>query len=398
VSLYSKNIENILDDYDADFGLYKAYVDRLLIILNEVFNRTTIPINSITGHLMSRGALRNKLLAKGAVYNTLDDIDNLISLKVVTYFHDDINFSISLISKEFLLEEYPLTEMEEATQNHFGILMKRLSLMLPEEKYRQVEYERFASMRTELKVRSALQNSWFKVKDIFDDIAKKNHITSTEINQLAQVSYLLKMADAELCRIKTALINKNRDDETEPAPENNQNQPRQESHPQEAKTEQSQREYSSPQEATSEMDIGEYTKFLREIESFVLNDRVVRALDRNIADYYGTRLTYREDFSASLARIFINIHLSSIGSIKVQLDDNRDTINNLMKHIFGDMLETELDDVNRGSSLLVLFYVLIAQTGNIEIIKRQIRDHSALEDISVDEFSNDLLFYYRKSV
>ncbi|MBF0448672.1 MAG: hypothetical protein HQL67_10770, partial [Magnetococcales bacterium] len=214
MSLYTKNIEEILDTYDEYYDLHKSYCERLVVILKEIFNKTTIPVSSISGKIISRGMLRNKLLSKtGATYNTLDDIEDIISLKLVLNFHDDINLSISMVGREFLIEEFQLSKAEEKAQIHFGILMKRLSLMLPEEKYRQVEYERFASLRAELIIRTDLQNSWFDVKDIFDDIVKANHISGEEINKLAQVSYLLKMADDELCRIRSALISQTKDNE-----------------------------------------------------------------------------------------------------------------------------------------------------------------------------------------
>ncbi len=398
MSLYSKNIESILDSYDADFELYKSYCDRLVVILQALFDTTTIPINSISGDLMSRGDLRTRLLAKGAVYNDLNDIRDLLKITVVTYFHDDINLATSIIAREFDIEEIPLNELEEAAQNHFGILMKRHSLLLPEGKYRQVEYERFAAIKTELKVRSALQHSWFRVKKVFDGIAASNNITETEINQLAQVSYLLKMADAELCRIKGSLLTKGPDpaattmDSGDPEPLVREQPPAKRHPPPQRETTPAESEEFPPVDAV------EHEKFLKEIEDFILNDRVVRASDRKIADFLNTTLVYDGDFVAAVTVIYTNMRLYSISSIKVLLDENRDVINKFMRHIYGDMSQSEHDNVKRGSSLLVLFYILIAQSGNLELIKKHIRNYSALENMSVDEFATDLLYYYRKSV
>jgi putative GTP pyrophosphokinase len=399
VSLNSKNIENILDEYDEHYDMYRSYKDRLLVILREIFSKMTIPVSSISGKLMSRGTLRNKLLAQGVIYNFLDDIDNLISLQVVTHFHDDINFSISVIGKEFLINELKLSKSEEAAQDHFGILMKRLSLKLPEEKYNQVEYSRFSSMKAELKIRSAFQNSWFEVKDIFDTIAKKNNVSGDEIDKLAQVSYLLKMADAEICRIRASLSGQNKKEE-----QANNQQP-EKAEPKSVEPERNpsyeKQNYDVQIVSNSEMSeqqIQEHEQFLGEIETFILNDLVVRDLDRNIADYYNTRLVYRQEFASSLAHMYIDIRLDSADKIKNQLNLNKKVIINLIKHIFGDALETNLDEVDRGASLLILFYIMIAQTGNVDIIKRHIKNHTALENMSVDEFANDLIFYYNKSV
>ncbi|MBF0194531.1 MAG: hypothetical protein HQL71_08220 [Magnetococcales bacterium] len=129
-----------------------------------------------------------------------------------------------------------------------------------------------------------------------------------------------------------------------------------------------------------------------------MNDNLVRELDRNISDHFDTSLTYNKEFAESLASIFKNMQLGNIDAIKSRLYGNRKIISTLMKHIFGDMTETQPTNVHRGSSLLILFYILIAETCNIEIIKRHIRDYTNLEGLTVDEFANDLLFYYKKSV
>ncbi|MBF0445145.1 MAG: hypothetical protein HQL68_06115 [Magnetococcales bacterium] len=343
--------------------------------------------------------MRNKLLEKGAIYNELGDIKNLVSITVVSYFQDDINLSVSIINKEFIIENIPLTTLENDAQNQFGILLQRFNLILPETKYRQVEYERYTSIHAQLNVRTALQDSWSNVKNVFDEMVVNNNINSNDINQLAQVSYLLKMADAELCRIKSALISQNTNRESNSSNTASTQEQTVASHQQNIPSQlQDKNSHATDNEQQTEQSDAEFMRFVSELETFILNDRVARALDRKISDYFNATLTYNDEFLSSLASIYTNMRLNAVNSIKVQLDENREVISTLMKHVFGDMSDNAPENVYRGSSLLVLFYILIAQTGNIEIIKRQIQDNSALEGITTDEFANDLLFYYRKSV
>ncbi len=274
---------------------------------------------------------------------------------------------------------------------------------------------RFASIRSELKVRTSLQDSWFLLKNVFNDIANRNNLTLSEIDQLAQVSYLLKAADTELCRIKSSLASKNENDKTvnQKLVKNGEqlnitelDTDKSYAHKdtyESIKTDNNAQEHlsqskQSDQHNNIETDEADLSIFISEIESYILNDSLVRELDRDISDHFDTSLTYDQSFAESLASIFRNMRMDKIDTIKTRLNENKKVISTLMKHIFGDMTGTQPTNVHRGSSLLILFYILIAQTCNIEIIKRHIRDYTNLEGLTVDEFANDLLFYYKKSV
>lgn len=394
MTLYSNTIQSILDEYDEKFDIYKSYKNRLLFVLEEVFNKTTIPIHSISSKLMSRGSLRNKFLEKGVVYESLDQVDNLISIQIVTYFSDDINIAASMVSREFLLKNIPLSKADEENQARFGIPLKRFSLGLTEENYNRIEYERFSSIKVELKIRSALLNSWFEVKDIFDKMTKADQISAENVGQLAQVSYLLKMADAELVRIRASLVKNRGVNDTkssltkEISPKNR------------AVTKDNGKEGKKEEkdEAVRLFERERHSRLVKEIEKFILNDRMVRELDREIADYYNTKLMYSGDFVSSLAYMLIRIKLDAIMDIKTDLRSNKHIIMGMMKYIFGDTSKVDIEFINKGSTLIVLFYIIIAQTGNVEVIKNHIKNVVDLNGMSVDDFANNLLFYYKKCV
>ncbi len=86
-----KNIIDILAEYDTKYELYSSYNQKLLDLLKIVCSKSTIPISSISSKLLSRGVLRNQLLAKEKEYDVLDDVGNMISLRIILFFPDDIN-------------------------------------------------------------------------------------------------------------------------------------------------------------------------------------------------------------------------------------------------------------------------------------------------------------------
>ncbi|MBF0214120.1 MAG: hypothetical protein HQM00_11265 [Magnetococcales bacterium] len=383
--LHAQHVSNLLDQYDESFDLYRAYSERLLINLGEVFNKTTLPISAISGDLMSRATLKKMLTERGGYYSRLRDIENLITVRVVVYFSDDIELAVTLINKEFALDDSFLPIQEVPDQDRFGINTRRFDIKLLTEQYARPEYQRFGALKAELEIRTVLQHSWSEVKGIFDVLVGRSRLPGQNVNKLAQISYLLKMADEELVRIKDQIMHQN------------------------ALTHAS---TSSPFEAASlavapeepvlaelkPVDPGRQAAFAVQLEAFILNDGVIRDMDRSIADHYETKLLYRDNFVSTLSEIFLRLGFDREDRLREELTANKTVILIMMKNIFGDTSKTGVEFIHKGSCLLVLFYVLLAKTGNIEIIKKNVRNYISLKGISVDDFANDLLTYYKKTI
>ncbi|MBF0270673.1 MAG: hypothetical protein HQL98_01170 [Magnetococcales bacterium] len=382
--LHAQHVSNLLDQYDESFDLYRAYSERLLINLGEVFNKTTLPISAISGDLMSRATLKKVLTEKGGYYTRLRDIENLITVRVVVYFSDDIELAVSLINKEFALDDCVIPLLDVPDQDRFGINTRRFDIKLLTEQYARPEYQRFGALKAELEIRTVLQHSWSEVKGIFDVLVGRARIPGQNVNKLAQISYLLKMADEELVRIKDQIVHQN-------AMLN-------------AAT-------TSPFEATpvalpeepafqelKPVDPEKRAAFAVRLEAFILNDAVIRDMDRAIADHYETKLLYRDNFVSTLSEVFLRLGFDREERLREELIANKTVILVMMKNIFGDTSKTGVEFIHKGSALLVLFYVLLAKTGNVEIIKKNVRNYISLRGITVDDFASDLLTHYKKTI
>ncbi|MBF0417374.1 MAG: hypothetical protein HQL86_03890 [Magnetococcales bacterium] len=381
--LHAQHVSTLLDQYDESFELYRAYSERLMINLGEVFNKTSLPISAISGDLMSRSSLKKFLTERGGYYSRLRDIENLITVRVVVYFSDDIELAVSLITKEFALDDsfQPVVEMPD--QDRFGINTRRFDIKLLTEQFSRPEYQRFNGLKAELEIRTVLQHSWSEVKGIFDMLVGRTRIPGQNVNKLAQISYLLKMADEELVRIKDQILQQNAMTNAQPSP------------------------FEPPPGVIPEVpsmlelkpvDAQKQADLATRLEGFILNDSVVRDIDRSIADHYETRLVYRDNFVSTLAEILVRLGLDREERLREELTTNKPVILILMKNIFGDTSRSGVEFIHKGSSLLVLFYVLLAKTGNIEIIKKNVRAYISLKGISVEDFANDLLTHYKKVI
>jgi len=262
--------------------------------------------------------------------------------------------------------------------------------MLPKERGFQLEYKRFASVKVDLTMRSSLQHAWFDVKGIFDQMSKTGLTNPYQASQLVQVSYLLKMADAEMSRIRASINVSDNSPADSPEMARSTRLEREEIGDGRIKK-------NSTQKHETPVDQERHEKFKTEIEQYILNDVVARKLDRIISDYYNTTLRYNEEFVDSIVDMFIQIRTSSIDAIKNEISHSGKTIIAMIKFIFGDTSITDMDNISKGSCLLILYYILIAKTGSVEIIKNSVGRYVNLHGTSPDDFANNLLFYYNKA-
>ncbi|MBF0346196.1 MAG: hypothetical protein HQL81_00885 [Magnetococcales bacterium] len=388
--------------------MYEAYQDLLLIHLKQFFNNSGLPVSSINGKLMSRNALKKIVAEDNQRYAHLEEIENLIVVRVVMFFNDDIDTAIDMLRKEFKMDLSTIHDGDDL--DPFGINMHRFTITLLPELHDRLEYQKFASIKVQLELRSVLQHSWSEVKEFFDLRIRDVTPSGRHASKLAQISYLLKTADDELVRIKEMIM---REGSVVGIESGKPSEPV-------AKVSEPVARVLEPVAKVSEpvaravvvpdvpdrpgfavslpVDEQKQAQFMRSIEHFILDDQAVRSLDRAIADHYETKLVFKDHFVDALAGLFLRIAIDHEDRIREELVARKSIILSIMQHVFKDPTQESVDYICKGSALLVLYYALLAETGDIAIIKKNLKDQAALKGMTPEAFAMDLLSYYKKAL
>ncbi|MBF0107980.1 MAG: hypothetical protein HQL76_02225 [Magnetococcales bacterium] len=365
---------------------------------------------------MSRKELKDLLAKNEPAYSRIEDVVNLIVLKVVMFFNDDIDTAVAVLRKEFILEHATFADGDDL--DPLGINMHRFSLSLLPEFHQRIEYRRFSSLKVQLELRTVLQHSWSEVKAVFDPNLREAGHSGRHANKLAQISYLLKTADDELVRIKEFFVREGTvalgegkksnepvakvPETVAPPPEPAVKSPGPASKgTTEPVTRSAEAELSVETRGVQEgilLDEPKQVLFMKAMEAFILDDSVVRGLDRTIADHYETKLVFKDRFVDSLVEIYLRIGIDSIGRIRDELVAHKQIVLAIMQHVFKDPEQPVVEFISKGASLLVLYYALLAETGNLGIIRKNLRDHAAIKGMSPEAFAIDLLNHYKKAI
>ena len=163
----------------------------------------------MTSRTKEENSFRKKLDGKKGKYTSLGDITDIVGIKIITHFHDDVDAVSSLIRREFQIDEinsvdkrYPMVVTESGKAvNQFGYQSLHLVVSLLDARCQLTEYKPFSAYKCEIQIRSILQHAGAEIEH---DLGYKPDTTlSAELSRrFASLSALLEMADREFAAIR----------------------------------------------------------------------------------------------------------------------------------------------------------------------------------------------------
>jgi putative GTP pyrophosphokinase len=210
-------------DFDRAQQEFREYYDANIATLRDAEESVRAQIVSIladqpafaTPHVVSRVKAREECLHKfqrkylprlagaNATYAIKDHIADLIGIRVICLYEPDIGAIVRLLEKEFdVLELTDKAHEVEVTADTFRYKGLHLVMALSERRKRLPAYSRFAGLRFEVQVRTAIQDAWSTLDHAIKYKRQVPHELTRRINALAA---LFEIADREFLSIRNQL-------------------------------------------------------------------------------------------------------------------------------------------------------------------------------------------------
>ncbi|MBF0415166.1 MAG: RelA/SpoT domain-containing protein [Magnetococcales bacterium] len=369
----------IISEYDRELSVYKDFVEVNLKLFDAFIKENKISVYSINSHIIDRETLIKKLSGQYKIISTIDDINDLLSIRVLTFFEDDVDNISEIIDSEFNIVTDFLMKPETRDPKRFGYYSRQYITRMLDSRLEWIEYRRFKNLKLNIEVKSLLQHAWYEIQHLlFGEEGKTSH--PELYRACSRVVGALEIVDRELKRVK--LINNRINKSTPSAPDGttppiNQAPDHKPHHPvreiEEIKlVPQSQEDpVIEPHVATEPMDSEEASNF-EKISELVLNDGDVRIFDRKIADIYDTHLEYKEHFVIELSKIAARFSHFSYGDVKNILKKHMKEID-YIKEEFLHELPGNRNYMVRGMSLLYMFYKISSLSEDKETVRKIIK-------------------------
>lgn len=195
------NLKNqmILDDYRKQRQDFVRLGDIVSSLLNQQLENMKIDTLAVEHRVKKEASLIGKLERKSDKYRSLEDMTDILGIRVICFFGDDIDRVGKVIQQLFVVDwENSVDKRALIKVNSFGYLSMHYICSLPD----QQEYpSEICGKKFEIQVRTVLQHTWACIEH---DMGYKSEfgIPSVAVRQFARIAGLLELADDEFMRVR----------------------------------------------------------------------------------------------------------------------------------------------------------------------------------------------------
>jgi ppGpp synthetase/RelA/SpoT-type nucleotidyltranferase len=193
------------DAYEDATQNLEDFGELLESLLREMLAQAGLVTHSIEARVKKRKSATDKLCANSEKYTCLADLDDLLGVRVITYFPDQVDAVAAVVVPEFSTDpEKSVDKRAILDPDRFGYLSMHYVVQLHPSRAKLAEYKRFASITFELQIRSILQHAWAEIQH---DLGYKTRqaIPRDLQRRFTRLAGLLEIADCEFQAIRDQL-------------------------------------------------------------------------------------------------------------------------------------------------------------------------------------------------
>lgn len=197
-------MSEILINYDKDKENYESFALALRSLLNTLIRDSGISVHSLNERVKTRKSLETKIIKKDK-YEKISDITDIVGVRIITHYSDDVDKIAELVEKEFSIDiKNSIDKRTSMEPDRFGYLSLHYIASLKSNRTRLREYTSYKGKKFEIQIRSILQHAWAEIEH---DIGyKSNTGLPTEIRRyFSRLAGLLELADDEFIKIRVGI-------------------------------------------------------------------------------------------------------------------------------------------------------------------------------------------------
>ena len=197
--------QELIAQYRTLLPVYTQMADVIPERLKEVFAEAGIIVAAVEHRVKTEDSLAGKLRLKGGKYRDIFDITDLVGLRVITFYIDDVDKVASIMERLFEIDwENSIDKRKAHEIDSFGYLSLHYICRIPESAYTDPEHPELNKIRFEVQMRTVLQHAWANMNH---DTGYKSgvEIPRVYLRNLSRLAGMLELVDDEFSRIRREL-------------------------------------------------------------------------------------------------------------------------------------------------------------------------------------------------
>lgn len=186
--------ESILEEYQNNLTRFREVEQEVKQRLNDTFREAGLIVAAIESRIKAYDSLAGKLELKGQKYKSLADITDILGLRVITFYIDDVDKVASAVEKLFEIDwENSIDKRKIHEIDSFGYLSLHYICSVPGFPY-----------RFEIQMRTLLQHAWANMDH---DTGYKSgvEIPKRYLRNMSRLAGMLELVDDEFSKIRIEL-------------------------------------------------------------------------------------------------------------------------------------------------------------------------------------------------
>lgn len=186
--------EAILEEYREHLPQFEETAGKVHAMLKKVMDEAGIIVASIESRVKTEKSLSGKLELKGSKYATLADITDIVGVRVITFYSDDVDKVASAVDKLYDVDWENSVDKRKAHEiDSFGYMSLHYICRMDGFPY-----------RFEVQMRTVLQHAWANMNH---DTGYKSgvEVPKEYLRNLNRLAGMLELADEQFSRIRNEL-------------------------------------------------------------------------------------------------------------------------------------------------------------------------------------------------
>jgi putative GTP pyrophosphokinase len=201
-------------DFDEEYAraveLLPVFGESLESLLKHLLTAKEIQFHRVSHRIKSKDSAERKIArprngANNAGPRTLESLTDLLGVRVVTYFRDEIESVAEVIKYEFVIDwENSVDKRTTLDADRFGYLSLHYVAELKPDRTALSEYQNYGGMKFEIQIRTILQHAWAEMEH---DLGYKSEaaVPRDFRRRFSRLAGVLELVDDEFEGIRQAI-------------------------------------------------------------------------------------------------------------------------------------------------------------------------------------------------